>query len=257
MLTKKILAFSLAVAFGALASAASAQGNWEQYKDQVRVKKALADKMTPAQYQAHVEKMAKFLAARANGQGAAAAQGSRTPGDTCTAATYEISALPFGPAASTTVGGTDNYDLPADTTNPTCTASSACTGTGTAGSLPRGAIYTGTGTGPDTAFRIRTSANCDLSITMQPTGAEDLALEVFQTQCSSSLSDCNCVSDSGFGGQSETVTLSAVAGTDYFVVTDGYSSGGTPPGPSGPFTVAIAGSGCTLTPVQLQNFGID
>jgi hypothetical protein len=247
MHTKKMLAISLAVAFAAVAGSAAAQTDWQKYKDQVRVKKALSSQMTPEQYQAHVEKMAKFLAERA------AHPPVRTPADTCGAATYEVSTLPFGPAASTTVGATDDYHLPADTTAPTCTASSACTGAPSG----QGSIYTGTGTGPDFAFRIRTSADCALTVTMDPTGTEDMALEVFQTQCSSALTDCNCVDDTGLAGTAEQVTLSAVAGTDYFLVADGYSAGGTPPGPSGPFTMAVDGTGCTLTPVDLQNFSID
>lgn len=247
MQTNRLLVVSLSVAFAALAGTAFAQENWQQYVDQVRVKKALKDSMSPEQYQAHVEKMAKFLANKA------ANPVVRTPADTCGAATYEISALPFGPAASTTIGATDDYDLPANVTQPTCFASTTCAGapSGT------GNIYTGTGTGPDFAFRIRTSANCSLTINMDPTGSEDMALIVYQTQCSSSPNDCACVDDTGVGGVAESVTLNAIAGTDYFLVADGYSSGAAPPGPSGPFTMGVTGSGCTLTPVDLQNFSID
>src|SRR4029450_14077568 len=75
-----------------------------------------------------------------------------TPGDTCTAATPEIAnlAAPFN-ASDTTVGATDNFDLPPDVAAPTCTASTTCNGAGPAGSLPRGAVYTGPGTGPERA----------------------------------------------------------------------------------------------------------
>ncbi|TDR44893.1 hypothetical protein DFR29_10576 [Tahibacter aquaticus] len=111
--------------------------------------------------------------------------------------------------------------------------------------------------GPDQAFSIKTDANCTLTLAMTPTGGQDLALELFQTQCSSSLADCGCVSDAGVANSTETISLTAVAGTQYFVVVDGYSAAATPPGPSGPFNLAISGTGCNLTPVQLQSFGID
>jgi hypothetical protein len=234
---------------GFTASAAIAAEPWEAYLGKVTVKKVVADQMTPDQLQARKVQLAKMLYSQATNPII------RAPADTCLAATAAPSTLPFN-SAGTTVGRVDDIKLPPDTTNPTCTASSACTGTGTAGSLPRGAIYTGTGTGPDEAFRIRTSAACTLTIAMSPTGA-DLALEIFQTQCSNSLADCNCVSDAGTSGQTETVTLTAAAGTDYFVVTDGYSSGAVAPGPSAPYTLAITGTGCTLTPVEIQSFMVD
>jgi hypothetical protein len=183
-----------------------------------------------------------------------------TPADTCAGTTHEISALPFGPVADTTVGQTDDFNLPPDTTNPTCAAATTCTGAGPAGSLPRGAIYTGTGTAPDRAYRLRTDVSCTLTLVMDPTGAQDLALIVYENTCSSLLSDCVCVDDTGVGGVAEVVTLDAVAGTDYFVVIDGYSTGGTPPGPSGPFTLAVTettATGCALVPVELQGFSVE
>lgn len=238
---------------GACVAATAAEG-WEKYRSQVRVKAALAATMTPEQYAAHVDKMAKLLAAKANRT--VSPNLVTTAGDTCAAATPEVGALPFA-TTGTTVGATDNYDLPADTTNPTCAAGTSCTGAGPAGSLPFGAIYTGTGTGPDTAFSIKTNANCTLTLSMTPTGGQDLALELFQGQCSSALADCGCVSDTGVANAVENITLNAVAGQQYFVVVDGYSTGGTPPGPSGPFNISVSGTGCSLTPVQLQSFGID
>lgn len=225
----------------------------------VLVKQAIADAMTPAELAAYKERLAERIATR-RFDNAAPGPGIQTPADTCVATTPEVATLPFGPVADTTVGQTDNFDLPADTTNPTCAASTTCTGAGPAGSLPRGAIYTGTGTAPDRAYQIQVDVSCTVSITMDPTGAQDLALIVYQSTCSSLLSDCVCVDDTGVGGVAETVTLDAVAGTTYFVVIDGYSTGGTPPGPSGPFTLAITettATGCDLTPVELQGFSVD
>lgn len=253
-LRRLAVAMGVCAVLGVVASAGAAE-DWEKFRSQVRVKKALAEQMTPEQYAAHVDKMAQLIAAQ---QSAApkAANAVRAPGDTCTAATPELGALTYNTTGST-VGLVDDFDLPADTTNPTCAAATTCTGTGPAGSLPRGAIYTGTGMGPDQAFSIRTDANCTLTLAMTPTGGQDLALELFQTQCSSSLADCGCVSDAGVANSTETISLTAVAGTQYFVVVDGYSAAATPPGPSGPFNLAISGTGCNLTPVQLQSFGID
>lgn len=251
---KSILAVAIVFGLGAAASVGFAQ-DWEQYRDQVQVKKAIADSLTPEQYEAHVEKMARFLAAKAGEPAPAEAPGIRTPGDTCPAATHEITTLPFN-TSGTTVGLVDDYDLPPDTSNPTCTAPVTCTGQGPAGSLPRGAIYTGTGTAPDIAYRIQTDANCTLSIGMTaPT--QDLSLLLYLAQCSSSLADCACASDTALAGGTETIQLSAVAGTEYFVVIDGYSTGAVPPGPSGPYSLSITGAGCNLVPVELQNFSID
>lgn len=220
---------------------------------EVKVKKAIADSMSAEELAAYKQRLAERynqgLFDRSQG-------GVRTPADACTGATPEISALPYNGAADTTVGQTDNYDLPADTTNPTCSVGASCTGAGPAGSLPFGAIYTGTGTAPDRAYRIQTDANCTLTITASPTSAWDLALVVYQANCSSNLADCACVDDTGVASTAESVTLNAVAGTTYYVVADGYSSTGAP-GPSGPFTIGITGSGCNLTPVSLQSFTVE
>ena len=223
----------------------------------IYVKKAIADTMTPEQLQAYKETLAQRKAAGAFDRAPAGPLASRAPGDICSAATYELGALPYGPIADTTVGATDNYDLPPDVVDPTCTAAVTCTGAGPAGSLPRGAIYTGTGTGPDRGWHIKTSANCTLSIAMTPTGGQDLALLTYLANCSSSLADCACVADTGIANQTETISLSAVAGTEYFIVVDGYSAGGTPPGPSGPYSLTISGAGCTLVPVELEGFSIE
>lgn len=223
---------------------------------EVRVKKAIADKMTPDELAAYKQLLAERYNQGAFDKAAGNNNPILTPADTCTAATPEISTLPYTGPADTTVGAVDNFDLPADTTNPTCAVGATCTGAGPAGSLPFGAIYTGTGTAPDRAYRFQTSANCTLTITGTPSSAWDLSLVVYQANCSSNLADCACVDDTGVGGDAESVTLSAVAGTVYFAVVDGYSAGATPPGPSGAFTLGITGSGCTLVPVELQSFEV-
>jgi len=231
----------------ALLSAPTAGAEERIDTSHILVKKAIADTMTAEELQAYKERMARNLAARRGGGWTAAAPSPDTPADTCPAATAEGGPLPFGPVSDTTVGMTDDYDLPPDVSSPTCTASTNCTGAGPAGSLPRGAIYTGTGVGPDRAYRFQTDANCDLTITMDPTGSEDLALMVYQATCSNNLSDCVCVDDTGIGGVAESVLLNAVGGTEYFVLVDGYSTGAAPPGPSGPFSLTVSGTGCNLT----------
>ena len=238
---KRILSTAGLVLGALIAGQAVATESWEAYLDQVRIKQVIADSLTPEQLAARREQLARWLEQQA--------QTPRTPGDTCLVATNEVSALPFNPPADTTVGQVDDFKIPADTTNPTCSAPTTCTGAGPAGSLPRGAIYTGTGVGPDRAYKIRTNVACTLNITMDPTGAEDMALVTYQTQCSNNPADCACVDDTGVGGVAESVSLTTVAGTDYFIVADGYSSGGTPPGPSGPFTISVTettATGCAL-----------
>ncbi len=220
-----------------VAMSSQAAEPWEAFLDQVRIKQAIADTLTPEQLEARKIRLAQFMYQQS------LLGGGRTPGNTCPGAVLETTNGPFN---DTTVGGVDDYDLPADTTAPTCAAASTCTGAGPAGSLPRGAVYTGTGTGPDRAFAIRSSTACTMTITMDPTGAEDMALIAYQSACSSALSDCACVDDTGVGGGAESVTLDMAAGTDYFVVADGYSSGATPPGPAGAYTMTFNGPGCTL-----------
>lgn len=251
---KKTLAGLAALGLVLASAAAGAQEKIDT--SGIFVKKVIADKMSPEQLQAYKERLARLKAAGAFDRAPAGPNAGRTPGDVCTAATYEVSALPFN-TSDTTVGAADNYDLPPDVTAPTCTAAVTCTGTapGQPAALPRGAIYVGTGTGPDRAFRIKTDVACNLTISM--TSAIDLALILYPTTCSSSLGDCGCVSDSAVPGNPETITMTTVANTDYFIVVDGYSTGGAPPGPSGPYNLSITGTGCVLFPVELQGLSIE
>jgi hypothetical protein len=239
------LTIGLALSLG-LCGVAQAAESWEKYLDQVRIKKAIADQLTPEQLQERKVRLAKWLEERDRNRsaiGVNAGDAVRAPGNTCPAATNEVGALPYGPVNDTTTGGVDDYDLAVDTTAPTCTATPTCVGapSGT------GSSYTGTGVGPDRAFRIRTDASCTLSVTMDPTdAADDLALIIYPATCSNNLTDCACLDDTGAGGTAETVTgFVTQANTDYFIVVDGYSTGGTPPGPDGPFTLSIAATAGT------------
>jgi FG-GAP-like repeat len=169
-------------------------------------------------------------------------------GDVCPGTA--ITALPYNDPAGTTIGLVDNYNLPADTVAPTATGCPTCTATGTgpAGSLPRGASYTGTGTGPDSAYTITfTSAGNSLNVTMDPT-AQDMAVIVYTNVCSSLLTDAIVISDAGIAGAAETVSISAMPAGTYNIVVDGYSTGGTAPGPSDTYTLAVTGSGTIGAP---------
>lgn len=252
---RRTLVASLVISLAA-AGIASARAQ-ESDPDALPVRKAIADRMTPEELHAYKVKLARAIKEGRLQRNVWPQENPLTPADTCTAATYEITGLPFNPPPDTTVGMVDDYDLPPDITTPTCTASTNCTGGGPAGSLPRGAIYTGTGTAPDRAYRIRVSAPCDLTISGSDGAPNwDLALIVYQTQCSSNLADCVCVDDTDFPGSTESVLLNAETAFDYFIVIDGYSTGGTPPGPTGPFNLSVTGAGCTLVPVELLDFKI-
>ena len=251
---RRLLAASLMLA--ATAAVSTTAGAQDIDVDALPVRKAIVDRLTPEQLHAYKLKLAEAIRTGRLQRRVFQQKAPLTPADTCSAATYEIGSLPFN-SSDSTIGMVDDYDLPPDIVTPTCTASTSCTGGGPAGSLPRGAVYTGTGTAPDRAYRIRVDAPCDLTISGTDTAPNwDLALIVYQTQCSSDLADCVCVDDTDFPDSTESVVLNAVPGLDYFVVIDGYSSGATPPGPSGPFDLSVTGSGCVLVPTELLDFKI-
>lgn len=157
------------------------------------------------------------------------AKAVRTPGDTCAAATLEVSALPFNDA-NTTVGQTDDL-----------TYGAAC-----------GGFNGSSGVGPDIAYRVRTDVDCGVTVTMDPT-ANDLAVWVV-TDCADPVGACVGGDDSGGNGTAEAVSFSATAGTDYFVVVDGFG------GAADTFTLNISettANGCQLVPVELQGFQVD
>ena len=168
-------------------------------------------------------------------------------GDTCGSATA-IGAFPYNDTG-TTVGATDNYDLPTAFTAPTVTGCPACnaTGGGPPEAAPRGGVFLGTGTGPDVAYSITfTSSNNSIDVTLTPTGSDDLALIVYTDVCSNALPDAIVVDDDNAGGEAEHVVISNMPAGTYNIVVDAYSTGGTPPGPSGPYSISVTGTG-TIT----------
>jgi len=165
-------------------------------------------------------------------------------GDTCGSATA-IGALPFNDSG-TTIGMTDDYDLPVAISSPSVTGCPTCnaTGGGPPEAAPRGGVFLGTGTGPDVAYSISfSSSDNSIDVTLTPTGSEDVALIVYTDVCSNLLSDAIVVDDDNAEGEAEHVTISNMPAGTYNIVVDAYSTGGTPPGPSGPYSIAITGSG--------------
>jgi hypothetical protein len=161
-------------------------------------------------------------------------------GDTCGTAATAITATPYNDAAGTTVGKTDNYDLPPDVTAPTLTGCPTCVGTGAPAG--RGFVYTGTGTGPDATYSIGYStSNNNISVTMDPV-SQDLAVIVYTSVCSNNLADGIVIDDTGGPGTAESVTITNMPAGFYHIVVDGYSTGGVPPGPSDAYTLAVTGT---------------
>jgi hypothetical protein len=139
---------------------------------------------------------------------------ARAEGDTCAAATHEVSTLPFNDA-STTVGGIDDL-----------TYGTSC-----------GGFNGSSGVGPDLAYVVRTDLTCNVTVTADPAAA-DLALWVV-TNCADPVGGCVGGDDSGGNGTAEQVSFNATAGTDYFIVVDGFG------GASDAFTLNITENGST------------
>lgn len=155
-------------------------------------------------------------------------------GDTCPTATI-IPSLPYSDSG-TTAGAIDNYDLPADVVSPTVTGCPTCTATGggPASALPRGAVYTSTGTAPDVAYRITFAAPGSMGVVVAPTGSADLSLIVYTNVCSSNLADAIVVDDTGTNGSAEGIVISSLPAGTYHIVVDGYS------GSSGTYNLSVS-----------------
>jgi opacity protein-like surface antigen len=184
--------------------------------------KAVWNTLTPAE-QAAYEAMGRRSA------GSSSRGLSRAPGDTCAAATLEVSALPFV-NNNTTVGLADDMVFGA-----------ACNG-----------FNESSGVGPDIAYLVRTDVDCDVEVDMDPV-ANDLALWVV-TDCADPVGGCVGGDDSNGSGVAEQVAFSAAAGVDHFIVVDGFA------GASDAFALTVtetSQTGCALVPVQLQGFAIE
>jgi hypothetical protein len=111
--------------------------------------------------------------------------------------------------------------------------------------------YPATGIGLDLAYLIHTDISCDLSVTMLPTGSDDLSLYVLSPDCSDEAGNCVRVSDDGGIATPETVTFTTGAGQPFYIIVDGYD------GEDGPFELTIdelGSSGCRL--VEGGSYGL-
>lgn len=159
-------------------------------------------------------------------------------GDQCTPA----SPTPVNPftVSSTTQGATNDYDIAT-----TCGVAQT--------------LFGGTGASLDVAYGVVTDQNCSVTVSADPTGTNwDLALYVLQAPgaaCTTlpALADPQCITmdDDGASNTTETVTFNATAGTQYFVIVDGFNAA------TGTFDLTITGTGCNLVPVGLQKFSVD
>ncbi len=144
----------------------------------------------------------------------------------------EVSVLPFSDSDDTT-GAVDDYDI--DTVV--------------------GACNTGfESDGPDQTYLLRVDVDCDLTVTESAAaGGFDVVLWAV-TDCADTDNTCIGSAD---GGNPESFTFSATAGTDYWLIMDGFSTAGAD---LGPYTIDITeatANGCQLVPVELQTFSID
>lgn len=154
----------------------------------------------------------------------------RLPGDDCAAATYEVGALPFSDTG-TTAGASNALNL---------VGPGPCLGV----AFP---------TGPDVIYRIKVDLACSLLVTETPGSAWDATVWVV-TDCADPAGSCIAFGESAGPGSAENLTFSAIPGTDYFVVVDGWS------GNSGDYTLDISeigAAGCTFVPVELMAFEVD
>lgn len=159
-------------------------------------------------------------------------------GDQCTPA----SPTPVNPftVSSTTIGATNDYDI-----------ATTCGVTQT--------LFGGTGAAPDVAFGVVTDQNCSVTVSADPTGTNwDLAIFLLQAPgaaCTAlpTLADPQCISmdDDGGSNITESMTFNATAGTQYFVIVDGFNTA------TGTFDLTITGTGCNLVPVGLQKFSVE
>ena len=171
--------------------------------------------------------------------------------DTCGQLTTAIKTIPFsdGFLSVATTAGTgvgDNYDITGDPTGcptPTCNA--------TSGSFSdRGYTYSGTGVGPDVAYRIRFKESTNLQIVLDPTDpagtADDMALIFYGQTCSNDPASAIVLADNSADGNppdladnSETITITNLPLGIYNIVVDGYTYAGAASSTAGPYTLSV------------------
>jgi hypothetical protein len=117
--------------------------------------------------------------------------------------------------SDTTTGAADDYDPSTSTTCP---------------SAGGGTQFTSTGAGEDKVYKLNSPTAGTAIVSMDPTGAADLALYVLTPTCPAGVFTTNCIvgDDSGGGGTLEMVTFPIAAATDYFIVVDGFAGADGP-----------------------------
>lgn len=148
------------------------------------------------------------------------------PADTCGAATEEIGPLPYSDAGDNS-GLTDDYDLVASATCNTGFDSN----------------------GPEIVYNVMVDQTCDVTVT-ETLGTYDVVVWAV-TDCSDTDNTCVGSDDTG---NPETFTFTASAGTNYFVMVDGWN------GQGGAYNLDLTeatSTGCSLVPVELQGFEIE
>ncbi len=179
-------------------------------------------------------------------------------GNTCGNGATPIFALPYTDAAGTTVGKVDDYnlaDLAILTGCPSCSGftvgtTGAASGSGPFSSPTRGTVFAGTGTGEDAAYRIVFGTTSNISINMQPTTAVDMAVILYGPTCSNLATDAIAVSNWGYAGDNESITVASMPAGTYNIVVDGYSFMGGPAA-SSPYTLNVTGSAPTAAGVTV------
>ncbi len=222
MLKRKalVLSVSLIVLLVAAGPVAAAGVDWDTVK-------SVWNTLTPDEQAAYRAQMpAEWSQQRPQGKARILGQdASLVPGDTCGAATNEVGALPYSDSGDTAPLAND-YDI----------ATATC-------SLGFDS------TGPDNVYRVRVDTTCDVLASLDSSGVYDTVLWAV-TDCADTDNTCVGADDSG---EPEEFTFTASAGTDYFVIVDGWS------GQGGTYTLDISeatATGCVLVPVELESFNV-
>ena len=101
--------------------------------------------------------------------------------------------------------------------------------------------------GPDVVYHINLSTTTSLTVTMTPEAGYDCGLYVV-TDCTDVVNSCVVGADENLGGQPETVTFTAEANVDYFIICDSFSAS-----EYGSFTLEVNETPPTSTPLPPTN----
>ncbi len=217
------LACLLAIVALLLTSPLAAQDiDWDQVK-------LTWHSLTPSERAAYQEMMpaAKAPAGTATILGQKVLPINRAPADMCPGTTNEVGAVPYSSGGDTTALSAD-YDI-----------------AGIGGVCDT----TFNSSANDEAWRVQVDVTCDVNALID--GAHDEVIYVV-TDCTNLAGTCIASQDNG--GTGEDITFTATAGTDYFLIADGWNTA------AGAYTldiIEVTATGCSLVPVELQGFTVD